>query len=115
MYLHKDDTHCVWINIPGCLPDNDFPEYVGPLDACEMFIAESEDDDDPESPYRYELAEFYPAQFLADDVTIELNPSREWWVASALVNDRYRRVMFDTKPEPVDAAQAIIDRELADS
>ena len=111
MYLHKDDTHCVWLNIPGCLPDDDFPEYVGPLDACEMFIAESTDDDT--SPYRYELAEFDPAQFLADDVTIELNPSREWWVASALINNHFRRVMFDTKPDPVDAARQLIARELA--
>jgi len=34
-------TYAVWYASAGCIPDSDYPEFIGSLQECEEFVAEN--------------------------------------------------------------------------
>lgn len=37
-------THAVWYASAGCLPDSEYPQFVGTLEECETYIKEHASD-----------------------------------------------------------------------
>lgn len=37
-------TYCVWYASAGCIPDSEYPEFVGTLAECESWITDNADD-----------------------------------------------------------------------
>ena len=38
------DQYAVWYASAGCLPESEFPEFIGTFEECEKWIAENEED-----------------------------------------------------------------------